>query len=203
MTTILQKDGEVLDNKISSISDFFQLMKPRVMSLVIFTALIGYFCGVFSTETILNPYLSMIGILAIALGAGSSGVLNQWYDREVDSMMERTKNRPIPKGKIEPSDALAFGLIGSILSIVILGLCINWLAGFLLFFYNNFLCCFLHYFFKKIFLSKYCYWWCIWCLSTCNWICVFNGVFWCRGINFIWDHFFMDTTTFLGISSKN
>ena len=115
MTTILQNDGEILDNNISSISDFFQLMKPRVMSLVIFTALIGYFCGVFSTETILNPYLSMIGILAIALGAGSSGVLNQWYDREVDSIMERTKNRPIPKGKIEPSDALAFGLIGSIL----------------------------------------------------------------------------------------
>lgn len=152
MTTILQKDGEVLDNKISSISDFFQLMKPRVMSLVIFTALIGYFCGVFSTETILNPYLSMIGILAIALGAGSSGVLNQWYDREVDSMMERTKNRPIPKGKIEPSDALAFGLIGSILSIVILGLCINWLAGFLLFFTIIFYAVF-----YTMFLKRYSY----------------------------------------------
>ena len=152
MTTILQKDGEILDNKISSISDFFQLMKPRVMSLVIFTALIGYFCGVFSTETILNPYLSMIGILAIALGAGSSGVLNQWYDREVDSMMERTKNRPIPKGKIEPSDALAFGMIGSILSIVILGLCINWLAGFLLFFTIIFYAVF-----YTIFLKRYSY----------------------------------------------
>ena len=69
MTTILQKDGEILENKISSIYDFFQLMKPKVMSLVIFTALIGYFCGVFSSEIILNPYLSMIGILAIALGA--------------------------------------------------------------------------------------------------------------------------------------
>ena len=152
MTTILQNDGEILDNNISSISDFFQLMKPRVMSLVIFTALIGYFCGVFSTETILNPYLSMIGILAIALGAGSSGVLNQWYDREVDSMMERTKNRPIPKGKIEPSDALAFGLIGSILSIVILGLCINWLAGFLLFFTIIFYAVF-----YTIFLKRYSY----------------------------------------------
>ena len=152
MTTILQKDGEILDNKISSINDFFQLMKPRVMSLVIFTALIGYFCGVFSTETILNPYLSMIGILAIALGAGSSGVLNQWYDRDVDSMMERTKNRPIPKGKIEPSDALAFGLIGSILSIVILGLCINWLAGFLLFFTIIFYAVF-----YTIFLKRYSY----------------------------------------------
>ena len=60
MTTILQKDGEILENKISSIDDFFQLMKPRVMSLVIFTALIGYFCGVFSSEIILNPYLVLV-----------------------------------------------------------------------------------------------------------------------------------------------
>ena len=152
MTTILQKDGEVLDNKISSINDFFQLMKPRVMSLVVFTALIGYFCGVFSSEIILNPYLSMIGILAIALGAGSSGVLNQWYDRDVDSIMERTKDRPIPRGKIEPSDALAFGLVGSILSIIILGLCINWLAGFLLFFTIIFYAVF-----YTIFLKRYSY----------------------------------------------
>ena len=152
MTTILQKDGEVLDNKISSINDFFQLMKRRVMSLVIFTALIGYFCGVFSSEVILNPYLSMIGILAIALGAGSSGVLNQWYDRDVDSIMERTKDRPIPRGKIEPSDALAFGLVGSILSIIILGLCINWLAGFLLFFTIIFYAVF-----YTMFLKRYSY----------------------------------------------
>jgi protoheme IX farnesyltransferase len=91
LTTISQNDGEILDNNISSISDFFQLMKPRVMSLVIFTALIGYFCGVFSTETILNPYLSMIGILAIALGAGSSG----------ENVKERKKNRNKKKGKRE------------------------------------------------------------------------------------------------------
>ena len=81
----------------------------------------------------------MIGIFAIALGAGASGVLNQWFDKDIDILMERTKNRPIPSGKIQPSDALSFGIITSILSIIILGLSINWLAAsflaFTIFFY--------------------------------------------------------------------
>ena len=74
----------------------------------------------------------MIGIFAIALGAGASGVLNQWFDKDIDVLMDRTKNRPIASGKIQPSEALSFGIITSILSIMILGLSINWLAASLL-----------------------------------------------------------------------
>ena len=119
-------------NKLGSPSDYFKLMKPRVMSLVVFTAFVGYFTAVPIESYKLNPLLALIGIFAIALGAGASGVLNQWYDRDIDKLMDRTKDRPIPQGKILPSDALTFGVITSILSIMILGLSVNWIAASLL-----------------------------------------------------------------------
>ena len=117
---------------ISSPLDYFRLMKPRVMSLVVFTAFVGYYVSTPVNGHYLNPFLSSIGILAIALGAGASGVLNQWYDRDIDKLMERTKDRPIPQGKIIPSEALSFGIIVSVLSIIILGLSVNWMAAALL-----------------------------------------------------------------------
>ena len=119
-------------NKLGSPTDYFKLMKPRVMSLVVFTAFVGYFTAVPIESYKLNPLLALIGIFAIALGAGASGVLNQWYDRDIDKLMDRTKDRPIPQGKILPSDALTFGVITSILSIMILGLSVNWIAASLL-----------------------------------------------------------------------
>jgi len=117
---------------IGSPADFFNLMKPRVMSLVVFTAFVGYYISPSELSSNLHPLLACIGIFAIAMGAGASGVLNQWYDRDIDKIMERTKNRPIPLGKIMPSEALAFGIITSIISIMILGLAVNWLAASLL-----------------------------------------------------------------------
>ena len=124
---------------ISSPLDYFRLMKPRVMSLVVFTAFVGYYVSTPVNGYYLNPFLAFIGILAIALGAGASGVLNQWYDRDIDKLMERTKDRPIPQGKIIPSEALSFGIIVSVLSIIILGLSVNWMAAgllaFTIFFY--------------------------------------------------------------------
>ena len=123
---------ETNPNKLGSPTDYFKLMKPRVMSLVVFTAFVGYFTAVPIESYKLNPLLALIGIFAIALGAGASGVLNQWYDRDIDKLMDRTKYRPIPQGKIIPSDALAFGVITSILSIMILGLSVNWIAASLL-----------------------------------------------------------------------
>ena len=123
---------ETNPNKLGSPTDYFKLMKPRVMSLVVFTAFVGYFTAVPIESYKLNPLLALIGIFAIALGAGASGVLNQWYDRDIDKLMDRTKDRPIPQGKILPSDALAFGVITSILSIMILGLSVNWIAASLL-----------------------------------------------------------------------
>ncbi len=116
----------------SSPIDYFILMKPRVMSLVVFTAFVGYFVGLFENIDRSSPILATIGIFAIALGAGASGVLNQWYERDIDSIMERTKNRPIPSKKIDPSEALTFGIILSFISIIILGLAVNWFSSLLL-----------------------------------------------------------------------
>ena len=112
--------------------DYFILMKPRVMSLVVFTAFVGYFVGLYNDVGPLNPILATIGIFAIAIGAGASGVLNQWYERDIDSIMERTKNRPIPSKKIDPSEAFTFGIILSFISIIILGLAVNWFSSLLL-----------------------------------------------------------------------
>ena len=112
--------------------DYFILMKPRVMSLVVFTAFVGYFVGLSDDIGRLNPFLATIGIFAIAIGAGASGVLNQWYERDIDSIMERTKNRPLPSEKIDPSEAFTFGIILSFISIIILGLAVNWFSSLLL-----------------------------------------------------------------------
>ena len=119
-------------NKLSSPFDYFRLMKPRVMSLVVFTAFVGYFTADPVESYNIHPFLALIGIFAIALGAGASGVLNQWYDSDIDQLMLRTRDRPIPQGKIQPADALSFGVITSLLSIIILGLSVNWLAASLL-----------------------------------------------------------------------
>ncbi len=108
--------------------DYFQLLKPRVMSLVVFTALVGMIVA----PGPINPFLAFVSILAIAVGAGASGALNQWYDADIDAIMSRTKSRPIPSGKILGREALAFGLILSLLSVMTLGLYANWLAGSLL-----------------------------------------------------------------------
>ena len=119
-------------NKLGSPLDYFRLMKPRVMSLVVFTAFVGYYTAIPVESYDLHPLLALIGIFAIALGAGASGVLNQWYDSDIDQLMSRTRERPIPQGKILPADALSFGVITSLLSIIILGLSVNWLAASLL-----------------------------------------------------------------------
>ena len=112
----------------SSVSDYFSLFKPRVMSLAVFTSI----CGLYLAPGYLHPFLCVTAILCISLGAGASGAINMWYDRDIDKLMDRTKDRPIPQGKILPSDALTFGVITSILSIMILGLSVNWIAASLL-----------------------------------------------------------------------
>ena len=108
--------------------DFFALMKPRVMSLVIFTALVGMVAAPVS----INPFIAVIAILAIAVGAGASGALNMWYDADVDAMMSRTASRPVPSGRVSPGEALVFGLVLSALSVMTLGVLVGWLAAALL-----------------------------------------------------------------------
>ncbi len=108
--------------------DYLALLKPRVMSLVVFTA----FVGLVAAPVTINPVLAVIAILAIAVGAGASGALNMWYDADIDAVMARTATRPIPSGRVRPGEALAFGLILSVLSVMTLGVLVNWLAASLL-----------------------------------------------------------------------
>ncbi len=136
----------------SSPTDYFVLMKPRVMTLVVFTAFVGYFSASYDNMFELNPILAAIGIFAIALGAGASGALNQWYERDIDSVMDRTKNRPIPSKRIKPSEAFTFGIVSSLISIIILGLAINWVSSFLLAFTILFYAVF-----YTVYLKRYTY----------------------------------------------
>lgn len=117
------------------VGDYLALLKPRVMSLVVFTALVGMLVAPGG----INPFVGLIAIACIAIGAGASGALNMWYDADIDAVMSRTINRPIPSGRVTPSEALAFGLVLSAFSVALLGLATNWVAGaflaFTIFFY--------------------------------------------------------------------
>jgi heme o synthase len=110
------------------VEDYFALLKPRVMSLVVFTAIIGLLLA----PAGINPVIGVIAILCIAVGAGGSGALNMWYDADIDAIMSRTANRPIPAGRVTRGEALTVGLICSGFSVAILGLATNWVAAALL-----------------------------------------------------------------------
>lgn len=116
-------------------ADFVQLLKPRVMSLVVFTALVG----LIAAPTRLPPVTAFTAIVFIALGAGASGALNMWWDADIDAVMKRTARRPIPAGKVQPGEALGFGLALSFASVLMLWLATNALAAgllaFTIFFY--------------------------------------------------------------------
>lgn len=115
-----------LDNE-ASVRDYWQLLKPRVMSLVVFSGFVGLWIAPGREE--MHPVLAAIAILCLAVGAGASGAINMWYDRDIDRVMKRTKNRPIPLGRILPEDALGFALVLSVLSITVLALATNYMAA--------------------------------------------------------------------------
>ncbi|ERP88622.1 protoheme IX farnesyltransferase [Labrenzia sp. C1B10] len=132
---MMSQETAVWDGGMGSVSDYVALLKPRVMSLVIFTAFVGLMLAPGSV----HPVLGVVAILCIAIGAGASGALNMWYDADIDEVMTRTRKRPIPAGKVTREEALAFGVTLSIGSVVLLGLLVNWFAGaflaFTIFFY--------------------------------------------------------------------
>lgn len=117
-----------LDVSDATPADYFELLKPKVMRLVVFTALVGMLLAPGS----INPFIGFIAILSIAIGAGASGALNMWFDSDIDGVMTRTQNRPIPSGRVSPKEALIFGLFLSGVSVMTLGLLVNWVAGSLL-----------------------------------------------------------------------
>ena len=106
-------------------SDYFALLKPRVMSLVVFTALVGL---VVSPGDI-NPFIGFVAILCITVGAGASGALNMWYDADIDKIMSRTSRRPIPAGRITRNEALGFGITLSFMSVMVMGILVNWFSA--------------------------------------------------------------------------
>jgi protoheme IX farnesyltransferase len=110
------------------VSDYLALLKPRVMSLVVFTALVGMVVGYGPV----NPVIAFASLVMIAVGAGASGALNMWWDADVDALMTRTRKRPIPDGRIRPEEALSFGMTLAVGSVLALGLVANWTAAALL-----------------------------------------------------------------------
>jgi heme o synthase len=105
--------------------DFVALTKPRVMTLVVFTGL----CGLLAAPSAIHPVLGFTAILCIALGAGAAAALNQWYEADIDALMKRTAQRPLPAGRMDRQSALHFGVGLGVFSVLLMGLSTNWLAA--------------------------------------------------------------------------
>ncbi len=127
MRSATMEQGAALEGG-SRVQDFFLLLKPRVMSLVVFTGLVGL---VLAPGT-LHPVLAGVALLCIAVGAGAAGAINMWYDRDIDAVMQRTRARPLPAGRVVPGEAAGFGVVLAMGSVAMLGLALNWVAGGLL-----------------------------------------------------------------------
>ena len=121
MTKLIIEERKQYTHYSPRIRDYIALMKPRVMSLVVFTTLAGMLIAPGS----IHPFTACVAILCTALGAGSAGCFNMWYDRDIDAIMVRTRTRPIVSGIIEESEALAFAIIMSVISIVGMAVCVN------------------------------------------------------------------------------
>ena len=119
-------EGELV--VVASAEDYFELLKPRVMSLAIFTAIIGLLLAPGSV----HPLLSVFSIIAIGAGAGAAGAINMWYDHDIDSIMDRTKFRPLPSGRVLPEEALSLGVILTLFSVLFLAIASNYMAAFFL-----------------------------------------------------------------------
>ena len=109
----------------ADIQDFMALLKPGVMSLVVFT----YLCSLLLAPQSMHPFMMIVSLSCVAMGSGAAGAINMWYDRDIDAVMIRTAKRPIPAGKIAPNDALAFGVILAIISIMLMMMATNIAAG--------------------------------------------------------------------------
>src|SRR5262245_7419518 len=118
-----------------SIRDYIALLKPRVMSLVVFSG----FAGLAVAPGHIHPLIGAVAVLCIAVAAGASGAINMWFDRDIDAVMNRTCGRPIPRGAVEPDAALSFGGVLAVFSVMLMGLAVNWVAAgllaFTIFFY--------------------------------------------------------------------
>src|ERR1700681_2538376 len=110
---------------LAGVEDYIALLKPRVMSLVVFTALVGLLVA----PGHVHPVIGFTALLCIAVGAGAAGALNMWFDADIDAKMTRTAGRPVPMGRVLPGEALAFGLTLATFAVVVLGLLVDWFAA--------------------------------------------------------------------------
>src|SRR5437868_5153995 len=126
--TDLSQPLDLAQPSLAGVEDYVALLKPRVMSLVVFTALVGLLVA----PGHIHPVIGFAALLSIAIGAGASGALNMWYDADIDAVMTRTARRPIPAGRVQPGEALAFGVMLAGSSVAVFGLLVNWVAAALL-----------------------------------------------------------------------
>jgi heme o synthase len=112
----------------AEVADFIEILKPRVMSLVVFTGLVGLVVA----PGHLHPVLALVAVLCIAVGSGAAGAINMWYDRDIDALMRRTMQRPLPAGRMLPGEALGFGTVLGVGAVLVMGLAVNWVAAELL-----------------------------------------------------------------------
>ena len=112
----------------AEVADYVEVLKPRVMALVVFTGLVGLSVA----PGHLHPVLAAVAVLCIAVGAGSAGAINMWYDRDIDALMRRTSRRPLPTGRMMPGEALGFGVVLGVGAVVVMGLALNSVAAALL-----------------------------------------------------------------------
>ncbi len=116
-------------------SELLSLLKPRVMTLVVFSGAVGMLLA----PGDLHPFFQLLAVASIALGSGAGGMINMWFDRDIDAIMRRTQNRPLPRGTVNPDDVLIVGIMLAVLSVAMMGLAANWLAAgiltFAIFFY--------------------------------------------------------------------
>jgi protoheme IX farnesyltransferase len=124
---VVGSDAGALDTG-ARVADYVALLKPRVMSLVVFSG----FAGLMLAPGHIHPVLAAVAVLCIAVAAGAAGAINMWYDRDIDAVMRRTCARPIPTGKVKPEEAVAFGIVLSVCSVMLMGLALNWAAAMLL-----------------------------------------------------------------------
>ncbi|MEL6752631.1 MAG: heme o synthase [Pseudomonadota bacterium] len=117
---------------IATAKDYINLLKPRIMMLVVFTGFVGLVAASSLTGQTVHPVMAVIATLALAMGSGAAGAINMWYDADIDAVMKRTSTRPIPSGAVPANEALTLGLILSGVSVLLMWLASNWLAAALL-----------------------------------------------------------------------
>ncbi len=121
-------DNSLPGMRTGGVRDYISLLKPRVMSLVVFTGA----AGLLVAPGYLHPVLAAVAVLCIAVGSGAAGAINMWYDRDIDQVMTRTRGRALPMGRVEPEEALTFGIVLSVGSVLLMGVAVNYMAAALL-----------------------------------------------------------------------